>query len=167
MPMKNPYSKFHLGITFESVKRFSKLLPLTFQTITVEKDMIIDIIELPHDKTNKMACAPSKDRSACVLKLVSLATHWEYREDSDQIVQMPRLIWVFAGSTGHFVGSVMKWLIFSYRLHSTTSLDQRQRYESIMRAWMLAGTHRNIGNYYCTQLTETGDAAISTWHELG
>ena len=26
---------------------------------------------------------------------------------------------------------------------------------------MLAGTHRNIDNYYRTQLTETGDAAIS------
>ena len=37
--------------------------------------------ELPHDKTNKMACAP--------------------REDSDQ---------VFAGRTGHLVGFVMRRL---------------------------------------------------------
>ena len=31
-------------------------------------------------------------------------------EDSDQIGQMPRLIWVFARRTGHFVGFVMLWL---------------------------------------------------------
>ena len=57
-------------------------------------------------------------------KLGSLATHWEHSEDSDQRLctlfvakdqtfnrrtstetgQIPRLIWVFAGYTGHFVG---------------------------------------------------------------
>ena len=31
-------------------------------------------------------------------------------EDSDQTGQMPRLIWVFAGRTCHFVGFVMRWL---------------------------------------------------------
>ena len=31
-------------------------------------------------------------------------------EDSDQTGQMPRLIWVFAGRTGHFVGFVMRQL---------------------------------------------------------
>ena len=29
-------------------------------------------------------------------------------EDSDQTGRMPRLIWVFAGHTGHFVGFVMR-----------------------------------------------------------
>ena len=33
-------------------------------------------------------------------------------EDSDQTGQMPRLIWVFAGCTGHFIGFVMQQLIF-------------------------------------------------------
>ena len=43
--------------------------------------------EPPHDKTNKMTCASSKE--------------------SDQSVGMPRLIRVFAGRTGHFVGFVV------------------------------------------------------------
>ena len=31
-------------------------------------------------------------------------------EESDQLWWMPRLIWVFAGCKGHFVGFVMRWL---------------------------------------------------------
>ena len=46
-------------------------------------------------------------------KLGSLATHWAHSKDSDQTGRMPRLIWVFAGRTCHFVGFVtrqFKWL---------------------------------------------------------
>ena len=43
-------------------------------------------------------------------KLDSLATHWAHGENSDQIGRMPRLIWVFAGRTCHFVGFVVRWL---------------------------------------------------------
>ena len=32
-------------------------------------------------------------------------------KDSDQTGRMPRLIWVFAGWTCHFVGFIMRWLI--------------------------------------------------------
>ena len=32
-------------------------------------------------------------------------------EDSDRTGRMPRLIWVFAGRTCHFVGFVVRWLI--------------------------------------------------------
>ena len=35
-------------------------------------------------------------------------------EDSDQIGRMPRLIWVFAGRTCHFVGFDLRWLICSW-----------------------------------------------------
>ena len=42
----------------------------------------------------------------------SSATHWVHCEDSDQTGRMPRLIWVFAGRKGHFVGFVMRWLTF-------------------------------------------------------
>ena len=35
-------------------------------------------------------------------------TQWAHSEDSDQTGEMPRLIWVFAGRTCHFVGFVMK-----------------------------------------------------------
>ena len=44
--------------------------------------------------------------------LESLATHWAQSEDSDRTGRMPRLIWVFAWRTGHFIGFVvlrLKW----------------------------------------------------------
>ena len=44
-------------------------------------------------------------------KLGSLATHWVHSEDSDQTGRMPKLIWVFAGSTCLFVGFVTRRLI--------------------------------------------------------
>ena len=62
------------------------------------------LFEPSRDKTNKMACAPSEDRSARAStqsdhsslsawrKPGSLATHWAHCEDSDQIGPMPRLI---------------------------------------------------------------------------
>ena len=43
-------------------------------------------------------------------KLGSWATHWVPSEDSDQAGWMPRLIWVFAGWTCHFVGFIMRRL---------------------------------------------------------
>ena len=43
-------------------------------------------------------------------KLRSLATHWAHSEDSDQTGQMPKLIWVFAGGTCHFVDFVTRRL---------------------------------------------------------
>ena len=42
-------------------------------------------------------------------KVGSLATHWAHSEESDQTGRMPRLIWVCAGCTDHFVGFVMSW----------------------------------------------------------
>ena len=45
-------------------------------------------------------------------KLGSLATYWAHSEDSDQTGWVPRLIWVFAGRTCHFVGFVMRRLIY-------------------------------------------------------
>ena len=48
-------------------------------------------------------------------KLGSLATHWAHSEDSDQTGRMPRLIWVFAGRTCHFVGFVTRWLNYFCR----------------------------------------------------
>ena len=51
-------------------------------------------------------------------KLRSLATQWGHSEDSDQTGRMPRLIWVFAGRTGHFVGFVKMRLILRIFCHS-------------------------------------------------
>ena len=47
-------------------------------------------------------------------KLGSLATYWAHSKDSDQTRRMPRLIWVFTGSRCHFVGFVMRRLIFHW-----------------------------------------------------
>ena len=82
------------------------------------------IYEPPHDKTNKMICAPSGDsdqpghppsliRVFAVRSVVAKDPSFLHAdsEDSDQTGRMPRLIWVFAGRTCHFVGFVMRRLI--------------------------------------------------------
>ena len=71
--------------------------------------LYIKIIEPPHDKTNKVACASSKDSvqpghppsliRVFAVRMGSLPTQWAHSEDSDQTGQMPRPIWVFAGGT--------------------------------------------------------------------
>ena len=79
--------------------------------------------EPPHDKTNKIICAPSEDseqpghppsltRVFAVCSTVAedpVFLHAD-SEDSDQTGRMPRLIGVFAGRTDHFVSFVMRRL---------------------------------------------------------
>ena len=71
----------------------------------------------------QMICAPSEysawasiqsDQSSLSAwrNFGSLATHGADSKDSDQTGWMPRLIRVFAGCSGHFVGFVMLWLIY-------------------------------------------------------
>ena len=80
--------------------------------------------EPPHDKTNKMACAPSKkprpawastqsDQPWLCAQLVAKDPRFLHTksEDFDQTGWMPRLICVFAGRICHFVGFVMRPLI--------------------------------------------------------
>ena len=70
------------------------------------------IIELRHDKTNKMSVHPAKTQISLGIRPVwsesSLCAQWVAMdprflhadsEDSDQTGRMPRLIWVFAGRT--------------------------------------------------------------------
>ena len=45
-----------------------------------------------------------------------MATHRAHTEESDQTGRMPRLIWVFAERTGHFVGFVMLRLKYLFYL---------------------------------------------------
>ena len=76
---------------------------------------------ISHDKTNKMACAPSEDSVSALASArsdqSSLCAKWVAKDpysdsdDSDQTGPMPRLIWVFALTTCHFVGFVMMRLI--------------------------------------------------------
>ena len=75
----------------------------------------------PHDKTNKMTNRPAKTQISLgpVWSESSLCAQWVAKnssflhadsEDSEQTGRMPRLIWVFAGRTCHFVGFVMRRL---------------------------------------------------------
>ena len=75
------------------------------------------IHELQHDKTN-MTCVPSKLRSTQSDQSL-LYAQWVARDPNffmwaaktAQTGQMPRLILIFAGHIGRFVGSVVLWLI--------------------------------------------------------
>ena len=48
-------------------------------------------------------------------KLGSLVTYCVHSKDADQTGWMPRLSWVFAGCTCHFVGFAVCWLISGYK----------------------------------------------------
>ena len=85
--------------------------------------------DLPHDKTNRIV-RPAKTQTSLGIPPVwsnsSLCAQWvakdsrflhEDSEDSDQTGQMPRLIWVFAGRTVHFVGFVLWRLIWRISSH--------------------------------------------------
>ena len=80
-------------------------------------------IEPPRDKTSNVAVRPAKTQISLGIHPVwsecLLCTQWVAKdpsflyadsEDSDQTGRMPKLIWVFAGRTYHFVGFVMRRL---------------------------------------------------------
>ena len=86
-------------------------------------------------KTYKMAYEPSEDSDqpgirpvwsestlSAWRKLGSLATHWAHSEDSGQNGRMPRLIWVFAGRTRHFVDFVVSWLNDTFPFNASDRL---------------------------------------------
>ena len=100
-------------------------------------------IEPPHDKTKQMTVHPAKTQISLGIRPVwsesSLCAQWIAKdpsfiladsEDSDQTGRMPRLIWVFAGRTCHFVGFVMRRLnvygmIFQCHLYKETGQSGR------------------------------------------
>ena len=60
-------------------------------------------------------CSVWSETSLCAQKVAKDPTFLHAdSEDSDQTGWMPRLIWVFAGRTGHFVDFVLRWLICMY-----------------------------------------------------
>ena len=95
----------HLPDALSHVGDISHAKPLTI--------FILIWNELQHDKTNKMTCAPSEDSDQpghfrCLHE--EAMGPWlpiKHTEDSDQTEWMPRLIWVIAGCTCHFVCFVM------------------------------------------------------------
>ena len=81
---------------------------------------------------------PSEDSKSSLSawrKLGSLATHWAHREDSDQIGRMPRLIWVSAGRTCHFVGFVVRQLICWWSVFSQLLIVSVEKQNNWARAW--------------------------------
>ena len=86
-------------------------------------------------------------------KLGSLATHWVHTKDSDQTGWMPRLIWVFAGCTSHFVGFVVRWLIWdrawqNLQNDSRSSKDSDQQWHSSSLLSKLSSQGSKFSSYY-------------------
>ena len=107
--------------------------------------------EPPHDKTNKMTVRPAKTQISLGIRPVwsepSLCTQWVAKdpsylhadsEYSDQTERIPRLIWVFAWRTCHFVGFVMRRLIYGNKktphLGKILFLMRRFMYGSVIPA---------------------------------
>ena len=86
-------------------------------------------------KPKKMACAPSED-SDQPGHPPSLIRVFAVRMKKSWAGRMPRLIRVFAGRTCHFVGFVMRWLIFvrfvirstTYSQHCSTNIVHQIQY---------------------------------------
>ena len=118
------WSEFIKCVLF--VLEMLKLMTLLYVSLKIGWCNWLQVIYEPrHDKTNKMSVHPAKTQISLGIcpvwsesslsawrKLGSLATHWAHSEDSDQTGRMPRLIWVFAGRIGHFVGFVVRRLIY-------------------------------------------------------
>ena len=128
-------------------------------------------------KPTKWLCAQQRLRSAWASvqsdqsslsawrKLGPLATHWAHSEDSDQTEWMPWLIWVFAGHTCHFVGFVMRRLIYYMQFITSGIKNERSvtwhpsdefSHWSVMSASVQVqgvvsqGFLPVVGFYYCT-----------------
>ena len=93
--------------------------------VTSEDKSALSECEPPHDKTNKMAFAPSEDSDQPVhlLSLIRVFAvrsmgSWEPNdsEDSDQTERMHRLICVFAGRNGHLFCFVLRRLLYTLQL---------------------------------------------------
>ena len=72
-------------------------------------------------------------------------------EDSDQTGRMPRLIWVFAGRTCHFVGFVMRWLIYPIEIKTNSEKGILWKQENLTRCtdpFHKFYTYRFVSCYY-------------------
>ena len=103
--------------------------------------------EPPHDKTNKMILRPAKTQiSLCICPVwseSSLCAQWVAKdpsflhadsEDSVHTGRMPRLIWVFAWRTCHFVGFFMRRLNIRYR---SIRMQVRRTDHNLNGSWMV------------------------------
>ena len=134
---------------------FSILLTLSFfagATSTSPKFDLYFVIcaeALAWQNQQNDVCAQWRLRSACaVWSESSLCAQWVAKdprvlradsEDSEQTGRMPRLIWVFAGRTGHFVGFVM------LRLNNGSHVPALNRTFSLRLKPLILGTLVDIG----------------------
>ena len=131
------------GIVVFDAEKFGKTF--TFVDI-IPWIFLINPFEPERDKTNKMTCAPSEDSDqpghppslSRVFDVCSMGSYGPkvsscgHSKDSDQTGRMPRMIWDFAGPTDHFVGFVVRRLIY-YR-NITLSLLYLS---TILNLWMV------------------------------
>ena len=73
---------------------------------------------------------------------------------TDQMGRMPRLIWVFAGRTCHFVGFVMKRLILLFvriaTYHEDHKACQVERRSSLIRVYTVCHSVCIFWTHYCS-----------------
>ena len=74
-----------------------------------------DLDQAWHPSSLISLCCPHAER-------LGPYVHIKCTAKTDQTGRMPRLIWVFAGCTCHFVGFVMRWLIFTAFLSSLSAI---------------------------------------------
>ena len=109
-------------------------------------DVLQYTIEPSRDKTNKVACAPSKDSDQPghpPSLITSLCAQWVakdprffhgVREDTDQTGRTPRLICVFAGRTCHYVDFVVRRLNWWHLMRKTSGFVNLKRWCSPRRS---------------------------------
>ena len=133
--------------------------------------------ELPHDKTNKMACAPSEDSDqpesaqsslSAWRKRGTLAAHWTHNEDSDQTVQMPRLIWVFTGRTDQLLvlswgGSYGNRPAWSGQWHRKWKLVVFQIILTVQYMYIVSNHSKKVN--WKVQGVPQSEAAANPWHQ--
>ena len=133
--------------------------------------------EPPHDKTNKMTGAPSEDSDqlghpSSLIRVFACA-QWVAKgpmllhadsEDSNHTGQMPRLIWVFAGRAGHFVGFVMLRLNCLVAGRSPSKEDQLSRLMTKPTKWHVRPAKTQISLGIRPVWSES---SLSAWSKLG
>ena len=98
-------------------------------------------------KKNKWPVRPAKTQISLSIRPVwsesslsawrnlgSLATRSAHSEGSDQTGRVPRLIWVFAGRTSHFVGVVMRRFIWCVHMAKIQAWKDSRRESSVKQA---------------------------------
>ena len=87
-----------------------------------------ELIESPHDKTNSVAVRPAKTYISLGIRPV-----WSESSLSDQTGRKPRLIWVFAGCTCHFVGFLTRRLNCSIRVKALETFKSSYKHCILMK----------------------------------